>query len=143
MARTADYTTFSAVVSGVEYTFNCWNGSVKNQGGAHFCKDSEGRKTRVVYGNRPWESFRYETVLRHAIRKYPEPIQGELMAAIVDGTRKAEEDKAEADFQRFKALHDSLTPENKERLANSGIFIQNEEQSHAVMALMGLMALMQ
>lgn len=141
MARTAEYTTFSAVVSGVEYTFKCWNGSVKNQGGAHFCKDSEGRRTRIVYGNRPWESFRYETVLRHAIRKYPEPIQGELMAAIVDRKQKEAEDSL--DLDRFKELHDSLSPENKERLANSGIFIHNAEEAHAVMGLMGLMALMQ
>ncbi len=46
-------------------------------------------------------------------------------------------------FQDFKRLHDGLTDENKARLANSGIIIQDEAGARAVMGLMGLMTLMQ
>ena len=43
----------------------------------------------------------------------------------------------------FKNLHDKLTPENKERLANSGIEMHSEGDMKSVMGLMGLMTLMQ
>ena len=45
--------------------------------------------------------------------------------------------------ESFKALHEGLSEENKERLANSGIEINSESDAKAVMGLMALMKIMQ
>ena len=42
----------------------------------------------------------------------------------------------------FEALHSALSPENKERLANSGIEMHSEADVKGVMGLMALMNLM-
>lgn len=133
-----EYTTFSADVCGKTYTFKCWGTY-----GAHYCTDQDGRTTRYTYGNRPWESFRYETVLGRAIQKQPQGVRAELEAEILHKTSKAAAEKAEAMVQSFKSLHDSLSVENKKHLAESGIVMHDESDVRAVMGLMGLMKLME
>ena len=60
------------------------------------------------------------------------------------GGKAAEvEEQCNRDLEAFKNLHDKLTPENKERLANSGIEMHSEGDMKSVMGLMGLMTLMQ
>jgi len=78
-----------------------------------------------------------------SIEKLPKEVREATYAQIIDGKAAEEEQRAEAMFQSFKSLHDSLNAENKKRLADSGIVMHDEGDARAVMGLMGLMALMQ
>lgn len=138
MATRRSYTNFSAEIGGTTYTFKCWGTP-----GSHYCEDDMGRRSRYSYGNRPWESFRYETVLLGAIKKFPAGMQNELRAQLIDRSRQEEEERCEAQFKRFQELHAGLSQENKDRLAASGIELHDESDVRAVMGLMGLMTLMQ
>ena len=99
--------------------------------------------TKVSYYNRTWERFEYESVLKRAIDKLPTDVRQQVYDQIIDGKAAEEEQKAEEQLEAFKALHDGLSPENKERLANSGIEINTESDARGVMGLMALMTLMQ
>ena len=78
-----------------------------------------------------------------AIEKLPREIQQAVYDQIIDGKAAEEEKKAEEDIATFERLHSSLSGENKERLANSGIEIHTESDMRGVMGLMALMSLMQ
>ena len=139
MARKAkNYTYFEAEVNGTHYEFKCWGTY-----GSHMCEDQDGRRSRYSYGNRPWESFRFETVLSQAIKKCPKVDQPELTAVLIEGTARKERERCDQQLADFKRLHDGLSQENKDRLANSGIVVHDESDVRAVMGLMGLMTLMQ
>lgn len=135
---------FTAKVNGEEIRFRCYTTSTRC-GFCHtaICLDYDTTATKVSYYNRTWERFDYETALRRAIDKLPASVRGEVRAQIIDGKAAEEKEKAEAMFQGFKRLHDGLNDENKARLANSGITIQDEAGARAVMGLMGLMTMMQ
>lgn len=135
---------FTAKVNGEEIRFRCYTTSTR----CGFCHtaislDYDTTATKVSYYNMTWERFDYETALCRAIDKLPAAVRGEVRAQIIDGKAAEEKDRADAMFQDFKRLHDGLTDENKARLANSGITIQDEAGARAVMGLMGLMTLMQ
>jgi len=135
---------FECKVNGKTYRFRCYTTSTR----VGFCHtvisiDYDVRDTKVTYYNRTWERFDYETALKGMISKFPKGMQAEMTAQLIDGKAAEEEQKAEAMFQGFKKLHDGLSDENKQRLADSGIEIHNEDDAHAVMGLMGLMTLMQ
>ena len=137
---------FSAKVNGKEIEFRCYTTDTR----CGFCHtahyvgwDYDLTDTKASYYNRTWERFEYESVLKRAIDKLPADIQKEVYAQIIEGKAAEEEKKAEDMVKSFEALHSALSPENKERLANSGIEIHSEEDAHAVMGLMGLMSLMQ
>jgi hypothetical protein len=137
---------FTAKVNGEEITFRCYTTDTRNG----FCHTAHlmGWKyditdTKASYYNRTWERFRYESVLKRAIDKLPTNIRQQVYDQIIDGKAAEEEKKAEEQFEAFKNLHDSLSPENKERLANSGIEIHTEEDARGVMGLMALMKIMQ
>jgi uncharacterized membrane protein len=97
----------------------------------------------VSYYNRTWERFEYETVLKRAIEKLPTEIRQQVYDQIIDHKAAEEEKKAEEQVEAFKRLHDSLSDENKERLANSGIEMHSESDVKGVMGLMALMSIMQ
>ena len=137
---------FTAKVNGEEITFRCYTTDTRSG----FCHTAHlmGWKyditdTKVSYYNRTWERFRYESVLSRAIDKLPSDIQQAVRGQIIDGKAAEEEKKAEDDFNAFKSLHESLSDENKERLANSGIEMHSEEDMRGVMGLMALMRIMQ
>lgn len=137
---------FTAKVNGEEITFRCYTTDTRSG----FCHTAHlmGWKyditdTKVSYYNRTWERFEYESVLKRAIDKLPADIQQPVYDQIIDHKAAEEEKKAEDDFNAFKSLHDSLSPENKERLANSGIQINSESDMKGVMGLMALMNIMQ
>lgn len=67
----ATATTFVADAFGKTYTFNC-DETITAKGLTHVCSDGDGHVTQKVWGNRPWEGFKYEAVLRKAINKLPE-----------------------------------------------------------------------
>ena len=136
---------FSAKVNGKEIEFRCYTTDTR----CGFCHtahyvgwDYDLTDTKASYYNRTWERFEYESVLKRAIDKLPEDVRQQVYDQIIDGKAAEEEQKAEEQFEAFKALHSSLSDENKERLANSGIEIHSEEDAHAVMGLMALMNLM-
>lgn len=137
---------FTAKVNGEEITFRCHTTDTR----VGFCHTAhlmgwkyEATDTKQTYYNRTWERFEYESVLKRAIEKLPREIQQAVYDQIIDGKAAEEEKKAEEDIATFERLHSSLSDENKERLANSGIEIHNESDMRGVMGLMALMSLMQ
>ena len=137
---------FTAKVNGEEITFVCYTTHTRNG----FCHTAhltgwtyDINDTKASYINRTWERFVYESVLKRAIKKLPTEISQQVYDQIIDGKAAEEEKKAEEQIAAFEKLHASLSPENKERLANSGIEMHSESDVKSVMGLMALMSLMQ
>lgn len=146
MAKQYDVQYFTAKVNGEEITLKAYTTDTR----CGFCHTVVSATygiditaTKVSYYNRTWERFRYESALSRAIDKLPADIRDEVYAQIIKGKAAAEEKRAEEQFEAFKKLHDGLTPENKERLANSGIVMNSESDVRGVMGLMALMSIMQ
>ena len=145
MVKQRDIQYFTAKVNGNEVTFRCYTTWTRNGfcHTAHYVGwDYDINDTKASYYNRTWERFTYESVLIKAIDKLPESVRQKVYDQIIDHKAAEEEQKAEEQFQAFKSLHESLSDENKERLANSGIEVTPKTYS-GVMSLMGLMKLMQ
>ena len=137
---------FTAKVNGQEIEFRCYTTDTRNG----FCHTAhyvgwnyDLTDTKVSYYNRTWERFDYESVLKRAIAKLPEDVRQQVYDQIIDGKAAEEEKKADEMVKCFEKLHSSLSDEDKERLANSGIEIHTEEEARAVMGLMALMNIMQ
>ena len=137
---------FTAKVNGKEISFRCYTTDTRSG----FCHTAhyigweyDLTDTKASYYNRTWERFEYESVLKKAIEKLPTDVRQQVYDQIIDHKAAEEEQKAEEQFEAFKSLHDSLSPENKERLAKSGIEMHSEEDVKGVMGLMALMSLMQ
>ena len=137
---------FSAKVNGKEIEFRCYTTDTR----CGFCHtahyvgwDYDITDTKVSYYNRTWERFENESVLKRAIEKLPKDIQQSVYDQIIDHKAADEEKKAEEMVESFQKLHEGLSEENKERLANSGIEIHSESDAKAVMGLMALMSIMQ
>ena len=137
---------FSAKVNGKEIEFRCYTTNTR----CGFCHtahyvgwDYDINDTKVSYYNRTWERFECESVLKRAIDKLPAEVRQAVYDQIIDHKAVEEERKAEEMVESFKALHSSLSDENKERLANSGIEMRSESDAKAVMGLMALMKIMQ
>lgn len=137
---------FTANVNGEEIEFRCYTTNTRSGfcHTAHYTGwDYSITDSKIPYLNRTWERFTYESVLKRAIDKLPTDVRQQVYDQIIDHKAAEEEQKAEEQFEAFKKLHDGLTPENKERLANSGIEMHSESDMRSVMGLMGLMSLMQ
>ena len=137
---------FSAKVNGKEIEFRCYTTDTR----CGFCHtahyvgwDYNLTDSKISYYNRTWERFEYESVLKRAIEKLPTDVRQQVYDQIIDHKAAEEEQKAEEQFEAFKSLHDSLSTENKERLANSGIEMHSEDDVRGVMGLMALMKIMQ
>ena len=137
---------FSAKVNGKEIEFRCYTTDTR----CGFCHTAHYvgweynlTDTKASYYNRTWERFEYESVLKRAIEKLPTDVRQQVYDQIIDHKAVEEERKAEEMVESFKALHDGLSDENKERLANSGIEIHSESDARGVMGLMALMRLTQ
>lgn len=145
MVKQRDIQYFTAKVNGEDITFRCHTTWTRNGfcHTAHYTGwDYNITDSKCPYINRTWERFTYESVLIKAIDKLPESVRQKVYDQIIDHKAAEEEQKAEEQFQAFKSLHESLSDENKERLANSGIEVTPKTYS-GVMSLMGLMKLMQ
>lgn len=137
---------FSAKANGKEIEFRCYTTDTRSGfcHTAHYVGwDYDLTDTKASYYNRTWERFDYESVLKRAIDKLPSEIRQQVYDQIIDGKAAEEEKKAEEQFEAFKNLHDGLSEENKERLANSGIEMHTESDMRGVMGLMALMSIMQ
>jgi hypothetical protein len=137
---------FTAKVNGEEITFVCYTTYTR----VGFCHTAHltgwkytATDTKQTYYNRTWERFDYESVLKRAIEKLPKDIQQAVYDQLIDRKAAEEHEKAEAFIKSFEASYYALTPENKERLANSGIEVHTEGEAKAVAGLVGLMNLMQ
>lgn len=137
---------FTAKVNGKEIEFRCYTTDTRNGfcHTAHYVGwDYDINDTKASYYNRTWERFEYESVLKRAIDKLPTDVRQQVYDQIIDHKAAEEEKKADEMVKSFEALHSSLSEENKERLANSGIEIHSESDAKAVMGLMALMNIMQ
>lgn len=146
MIKHYDIQHFTAKVNGKEITFRCHTTNTRTGfcHTAHYTGwDYNLTDTKATYYNRTWERFEYESVLKRAIDKLPEDVRQQVYDQIIDHKAAEEEQKAEEQFQAFKKLHEGLSDENKERLANSGIEIHSESDMKGVMGLMALMSIMQ
>lgn len=145
---------FRATVNGEEFTFTCY-GQGTSYGFRHICTLGYNDTTvaryiksdiiaKASYYNRTWESFKYETVLRQAINNLDvsEDTRAKLKAIIIDKTAQDEHEKCEKEVQAFKALYDKTSQDFKDRIANSGIIMQNDDDVKAVKGLMLLDVLM-
>lgn len=146
MVKHYDIQYFTATVNGQEITFRCHTTDTRNGfcHTAHYTGwDYSLTDTKASYYNRTWERFEYESVLKRAIDKLPESVRQQVYDQLIDHKAAEIEERCNRAAEAFKNLHDRLSPENKERLANSGVEIHSEGDMHAVMGLMGLMSLMQ
>lgn len=146
MVKQRDIQYFTAKVNGNEVTFRCYTTWTRNGfcHTAHYVGwDYDINDTKASYYNRTWERFTYESVLKRAIDKLPTDVRQQVYDQIIDHKAAEEEQKAEEQFEAFKKLHDGLSDENKERLANSGIEMHSESDVKGVMGLMALMNIMQ
>ena len=150
MVKQRDIQYFTAKVNGKEYEFRCYTTWTRNG----FCHTVQNltysvSDTKVSYINRTWERFTYESALSRAIDKLrketnlTKEVIEEIRAQIIDGKAAEVEEECNKQLEAFERLHSSLSDENKERLANSGIEIHSEEQARGVMGLMAFMSLMQ
>ena len=137
---------FTAKVNGEEIEFRCYTTNTR----CGFCHtahytgwDYELNDTKQTYYNRTWERFDYETVLERAIDKLPKEVRQGVYDQIIERKAVEEHEKAEAFLGAFTKMHEALSPENKEALANSDLEIHTEDDAKAVMGLMALMALTQ
>ena len=78
-----------------------------------------------------------------AIKKLPKRVQETAYAQIIEGKAVEEQEKAEQFIEKFGKLYETLTPENKESLAKSGIEINTEEDAKSAMAIMQFMHILQ
>lgn len=145
---------FRATVNGQDFTFTCY-GQGTSYGFRHICTLGYNDTTvaryikgdiiaKACYYNRTWESFKYETVLRKAINNLDvdEDTRAKLKAIIIDKTAQDEHEKCEKEVESFKALYDKTSDSFKDRIANSGIIMQNDDDVKAVKGLMMLDILM-
>lgn len=103
-----------------------------------FSNDGESWEFHINYYNRTWESFDYESLLKRAASEISKDKAEEIREYIRN--RNGEERKhADAMFESFKALHDTLTDKQKESL--SKITIHDESEARAVMGIMACMGL--
>lgn len=148
---------FETNINGQEFIFTCYSQST-NTGFRHICtlgyNDTENIKyiksdiiSKVVYLNRTWESFRFETVLRRGIENLDETeeVKAKLKAILIDKTAQDEHEKAEQQIETFQNLWNGLSDKNKEHIRNGlgDSLIQTEEQANTVMGIMALMTLTQ
>ena len=138
---------FTADVNGVHYSFEAWTTDTKN-GFCHTVRtyidySRFGTDTKVSYLNRTWESFQYETCLHRAIDKCPKKDMQKLTDILIYRKREEEHEKAENFVAKFEKTINKLTPENRQKLADSVGIIETEEQAQAIMKIASMMALMQ
>ena len=144
MTKRYDTKRFTCGVNGEEVRFTAYTTDTRN-GFCHtiVCESHNITNTKVGYINRTWERFTYETALRNAIAKLPKHLREGAKAVLIDHKAEEEYNKANAQVEAFKALHEGLSDENKRRLADSGIVMQSEADVQGVMGLMALMSIMQ
>ena len=149
---------FRATISGEEFIFTCYSQST-TYGFRHLCFEGYNNTdklsrylkdsilAKVVWCNRTWESFKYETVLRKGINNLDvaNEVKEQLKAILIDKTAQEEHERCEAQVKAFETLWNGLSDKNKEHIRN-GVGengLQSEEQANTVMGVMRVMTLLQ
>lgn len=131
--------TFTATVNGNTYVINCY-GQDTSYGFRHvaFLKRNgyEEQLAKATYYNRTWERFTYETVLEKAIEKLPKADQQGLHDILIDGKAQAEHEKCEQEIKSFENLYNQTSDTFKEKMANSNLIMNNENDVQMVKGLM-------
>ena len=139
-----NYLPFTHKIGGVEYTIWCYSTNTRNGFCHHAETEYNGKelKARVSYINRTYERFEFETVIKRLIEKLPKKEQRKWTRAFVDRQAEKVSERCENQINRFKRIHDSLSPEAKKFFAENTPLIENEEQLKAVEASMVLASLL-
>lgn len=116
-------------LEGNEFVVKCWTNCYTSLTHNAQCME---HKARVNWGNRPWESFQYKTVLRKIADKIGGDL-GEYMKVQIKGIEEHTREEAEKWFNNFKARYDALGETTKKHLANSGVVLESQEQAESVM----------
>ena len=127
---------------GKTLAFYCWTTSTRN-GFCHtvWCSDTD-QTTKVSYWNRTWESYGYQTALQKAFDKLPKQYKEACRLWDIAKVNK-EHEECEAFIAQFKKVYDQTPAEVKEKLANSDIHLETEEQANGLMALMKMATVLQ
>ena len=148
---------FETDVNGKHFSFTCYSQGT-SYGFRHICTLGYNNTTvcryikgdiiaRASYYNRIWERFRYETVLRQAIKNLDETeeIKKELHDILIEGKHKEIHEQVEKDLKEFETLWNGLSDKNKEHVQNGlgDNLIQTKEQADSVIGIMKLMTAFQ
>jgi hypothetical protein len=119
----------------------CWTTNTR-EGFCHtaWCPHTD-KKSRYSYGNRPWECYRYQTVLHKLFKKFPAANR-----KVFDDWDKKQEigAKEEADnmFAGFKSAYDNTPQSLKDKLADSDIHLETKEDVQRLTTVMKLFTIM-
>lgn len=134
--------TFEFTVNGEKIYFYCNTTYTKNG----FCHHvytvgcgKENEHSRLSYLNRTWESFVYETVLLHAVDKFPKSMRAPLRLEI-QAVAQNEHEKVEAFYAVFRANFALLSTEQKKFVQEHTPEITNMNQAKVVNSAMAMMA---
>ena len=148
---------FETEVNGKKYVFTCYTQNT-SYGFRHICTYGFNNTTecrlvkddiigRCSYYNRTWECFRYQSVLRKAIRNLNTDNQTkeDLNTILVKREEIKRREQAEREVKAFETLWNGLTEKNKQHIRNGlgDNLIQTEEQAKAVTSVMKMMTLFQ
>lgn len=151
---------FRATVEGKEYVFTCYTQDcythVRELCCEGFSNTTESKYIKrdivgkYIFYNRPWYRFKYEIALRNGIENIDatKEVKQELHDILIEGKAQKEHEEAEAFINSFKAIHESLSEDNKSRLASMVDSLPNgmittEEQAQSIKGIATLMSLMQ
>lgn len=123
--------------NGKTLSFYCWTTDTRN-GFCHtvWCADRD-ETTKCSYWNRTWECYSYQTVLQRAFEKLPKEYREACKLWDIAKCHHDHEE-CEAFIEQFKKVYDKTPQELKDKLANSDIHLQTEEQARGLMGLMHL-----
>ena len=134
--------TFEFTVNGEKIFFYCSTTRTKNGFCHHVYTVGGGKEnehSRVLYLNRTWESFEYETALLHAVDKFSKSMRAPLRLEI-QAVAKNEHEKAEAFCAAFAANFAALSTEQKKFVQAHTPDITSMDQAKVVNSAMAMMA---
>ena len=137
---------FRATVNGTDYTFTCYTQDT-SYGFRHICCEGFSNTdvcryvkddiiAKASYYNRTWERFRYETVLRQAIEKQPKADRQGLNDILIEKKSQTEHEKCEQEIKSFENLYNQTSDTFKEKIANSNLIMNNDNDVQMVKGLM-------
>lgn len=136
--KTYNFTTFDfKTLEGENLRIICYGYDTGKNWGHRAVIENTGEQVKIVYYNRTWEAFKYESVLYKAVEAYyPYKAQKAEKAVIYKQLKAIAEHKreeAEAWLNGFKKAYDALSDSTKQTLKNSDVFIKSVEQGEAIL----------
>ena len=141
---------FSAEVNGVKYSFTCYTQDT-SYGFRHICCEGFSNTdvcryvkrnivAKATYYNRTWERFQYETVLNRGIEVVApdKEVEQELKNILIEKKAQAEHEQAEKEIKAFETLYNKTSDTFREKIKDSGIIMQSEDDLKLAKGLMAL-----